>query len=214
MTSQQIHDATVDRLAAGLSDIFPDLGEHTVLRRVRCQLLDGFPECISTFDVVVVGANPRWQVMADGPVLGPEDAPWVAVNVVDSESLAEDTIGIPNTLGRTGVSEYVLFDPNGEFLRPAFQSFWNQDGELRRSWPALHGVFFSGLNFRLDVRGTDLIASRCGRGRVEEELFVLRWERDRLDPHDSATRTGLDARITRLEERRMRPRSSLDGVRE
>ncbi|MBX9581786.1 MAG: hypothetical protein K2X87_15895 [Gemmataceae bacterium] len=202
MTPHERHDATVERLAAGLAEVLASRPRYAVLTRVRCQLLDGFPDTISTFDVAVIPADARWLTHPGGPVLSPDDNPRLAVNVVTVETLAEDMIAVPNTLTRTAVSEYVLFDPTGEALRPALQEFWTSDGELRRGWTTNHGVFFSGLDIRIDVRGADLVATPCGRGHVEEELFVLRWERERLDPADPK-RAGYDARIAKLETRRL-----------
>lgn len=212
MTPRQRHDATVDRLATDLSALFGRGAEYTVLTRPRWQFLDGFPDCITTFDLAVIRANPQWLVSADGPVLGPDHAPVTAVNVVEADTLEGDTIRIPNTLVRTAVSEYVLFDPTGDALRPVFQTSLRRDNELVRLWPGFHGVFFSCLDFRLDVRGHELVASACGRGRVEEELFVLRWERERIDPADTMKRAGLDERIAKLESRRLQRRPTWDEV--
>lgn len=206
MTPAEQHDATVERLAAGLAEVLR-ARPYTVLTGVRCQLIDGFPDAISTFDVAVAGRNPRWLTHPGGPVLGPDDNPRLGVNVVTAESLEADLLRTPNSLYQTGVSEYVVFDPTGDVLRPAFQTFWKMDGEIRRHWPALHGVFFGGLDVRFDVRGPELVVSPCGRGHVEEELFVLRYELDRLAP-DDAKRVGLEARIARLEARRLIPRGS------
>ena len=206
MTPAERHDATVERLAAGLAEVLRDR-PYTVLTDARCQLIDGFPDAISTFDVAVGRSNPRWLTHPGGPALGPDDNPRLGVNVVTADTLEEDLIRIPNTLARTGVTEYVLFDPAGDVLRPAFQTFWRRDEDIGRHWPAMHGVFFSGLDFRLDVRGPELAVSPCGRGHVEEELFVLRWERDRLGPSDPK-RAGYEARITKLEARRLIPRGS------
>jgi hypothetical protein len=207
MTPAERHDATVERLAAGLAEGLASKPRYAVLTRVRCQLLDGFPDAITTFDVAVIRSNPRWLTHPGGPVLSPDDNPRLGVDVVTADSLEADLMRVPNTLYQTAVSEYALFDPTGEVLRPAFQTFWKMDGEVRRHWPAMHGVFFSGLDVRLDARGPDLIVSPCGRGHVEEELFVLRRERDRLGP-DDGRRAGLDARIAKLEARRPIPRGS------
>src|SRR4051794_25539569 len=124
MRPQQRHDATVERLTADLSALFAPAAKFVVLTRARCQLLDGFPTCLTVFDVCVTRANAHWLVTPEGPVVSPDDAPIVAVNVVTADSLGGDLIRTPNTLARTAVSEYVLFDPTGEVLRPAFQTFW------------------------------------------------------------------------------------------
>lgn len=166
-----------------------------MLSGARCQLLDGFPTCVTAFDLAVVRIESRWIVTSDGPMLPPEAAPRVGINVVAADTLENDTISTPNTLARTAVSEYVLFDPSAEVMRPSFQAFWKEHGELNRSWPAIKGTFFSRAGFRLDARRGELVVSKCGEHRTEEELFVLRYERDEL-----GTR-GLDTRIAKLEAR-------------
>ncbi|MDB5313512.1 MAG: hypothetical protein JWO38_7714 [Gemmataceae bacterium] len=209
MTTPEIHDGTIERLAARLGDLLRPAGEYVVQTHVACQLLNEFPTALSMFDVAVIGASPCWLTGVGGrSVLSPADAPVLAVNVVTGDTLEADTLRIPNTLARTAVHEYVTFDPTATVLRPAFQAFVISDGELIRLWPAFHGVFFSSLDIRLDVRVTDLVATACGRGRVEEELFVLRWERDKLDPTDSSGRDKLDAQIARL----MMPRTPRGGT--
>lgn len=207
MTPAELHDATVERLAAGLAEVLAARPRYSVRTRVRCQLLDGFPDAVTTFDVGVVPADARWLTHPGGPVVAPGDAPRLGVSVVTADTLAEDMIAVPNTLARAAVGAYVLFDPTGEVLRPRLQTFWVADDGLNRHWPAMHGVFFSGLDVRFDVCGPDLIASACGRGHVEEELFVLRWERERLGPSDPK-RAGYDARIAKLETRRLIPLGS------
>jgi hypothetical protein len=199
VTFAERHDAVVEKLAADLRALLATDKDRVVLTRVRCQLLDGFPTCLTTFDVAVLNAEPRWLVTTDGPVLEPDGAPVVGINVVTADSLEADTIRTPNVLARTAVSDYVLFDPSGGVMRPVFQAFWNGHGELNRSWPGLKGVFFSGSGFRLDVVGGELVASRCGSRLIEEELFVLRHERDVLGLGER------DARIAKLEARLLEP---------
>ena len=195
MVAQRLHDEVVERLAADLRALFTSTSDPTVLTYARCQLLDGFPTCLTTFDVAVLHTEPRWLVTAGGPIPEPGDIPRVGINVVAADTLDGDTIAIPNTLARTAVSEYVLFDPTGEVLRPSFQTFWKGNDELNRSWPGIKGVFFSRLGFRLDVRDGTLAVSRCGPILIEEELFVLRYERDALGA------AGRGTRITKLEAR-------------
>src|SRR5947209_6358577 len=114
--SSTVHDEVVAQLAEDLRRLLGS--DRPVLTAARCQLLDGFPECFTTFDVAVFWEEPQWWVNDLGSQLGPHKAPCVGVNVVTAESLEEDTIRTPNILARTGVSEYVLFDPNAEVLRP------------------------------------------------------------------------------------------------
>lgn len=205
MTPERLHDDAANRLAQGLSAALAPGGEYAVLTGVRAQLLDGFPDCLTAFDVAVTGPDPQWLVAAQGPVLAPAAAPRVAINVVSAKSLAEDFIRTPGLLARTGVAEYVLFDPTAEVLRPAFQTFRKTNGELTPLWPALHGVFFSHHGFRLDHRGRELHVSACPGARDESELFAVRWELEGLAPVDVGRRDRLRARIAQLEARRFGP---------
>lgn len=202
-----IHNKSAARFVIALEEVLGAAGKYTVLSNVRWQSIREIPEAVTLFDVAVVPADACWTSTDDGrPTLVTGSCPRLAVNFVSAENLQAAMVSTPNTLPGTGLSEYVLFDPTGDVMRPVFQGLVSFDGMLRHSWPTLHSTFFSRLNIRLDVYGPDIRPTQCVDSLVEEELFVWEWERSQLSCSDQITPSGLDSRIERLKSRLRHPR--------
>lgn len=159
-----LHDDTVGRLADALKSALADR-RRTVVTSLRWQPMSEFPNVVETFDVAVVPADSG--LLHGKTLVPPRETPMFLLDVVTLENGYDaEFYDHPILLLTTSVSEYVLFDPTAEVLRPSLQAIAKWDDGWRRTRCG-DGVLDSCQGFRLDVRGalpTAIPIPRRGRG--------------------------------------------------
>lgn len=193
----------VAHLAARIAAVLCE--RYAVVAGGRCQPIDGLPQYVVTFDVMVVRAEAEWLTSVSGAILSPRTPPVSAIDVVTPRTLTECLADKPDLLNVGGLSEYVVYDPTADVLRPRLQAHRRIDGGYRPVRSALSGVLFARPRFALDARGPEVLVSACGPPDAEEGLFALRAVRaglaERTDGRAAGELARLDGEIRGAEAR-------------
>lgn len=216
MTVNDIHDVTVEKLAAGLKTILQSRTDTTVLTRTLWQPLSDFPTCIYRFDVIVViGPVVFVTTTTDEPVLQPTPQMWARAvfDIIRREDNEAEFYDKPDLLVTAPVSEYCLIDPTREVMRPPLNAARKHDGGYVRVRSCADNVLFSSAGVRLELSGTEVVLTRCDHPRIAEQIHELSKHRSRLT--DQTAIAGLERRIaeleTKLAEGRNRPGGTSRG---
>ncbi len=117
---------------------------------------EGNPRRVVAPDVFVVQGVPNrlrriYKLWEEGVV------PAVVFELTSRSTRGEDLHTKYDLYARLGVTEYFLFDPLGEYLRPPLRGYRLQQGRYRPLAPAEDGSLWSAaLGLALHVRGTQL----------------------------------------------------------
>jgi hypothetical protein len=195
------HDRAVQSLTEAFRAFFASAQAWTVLPSARWQPLPDFPNCVYSFDVLLVPSEANLEWDAARNCFGPGVQPVTVFDIIRKEDYEEEFYDKPDILLQAGVSEYCLWDPTARWLRPPFQAWRIRESALRPVRTCSRGVFFSIAGFRLEARGTEVELTPCGEHRVEEELFtcqrLLDEARSRAAGEEGRI-DGLFAKVDRL----------------
>ncbi|HET6575547.1 MAG TPA: hypothetical protein VFG68_18230 [Fimbriiglobus sp.] len=195
----------MERLIRDLEAHFQADPDYTICGRTHWQPLDGFPNYVPLFDVMVIEGPAPLRRQEDGAiVLDRAASPVTIIDVVSRESCEEEFYDKPDALVRSAVYEYCLFDPSGDVLRPSLHAARKQDGVFHPRRSCLRGVFFSAAGFRLTIRTSAINVSACGQALDEEKLFECQGQLERLLGRADTTEKqigGLQQRIAQLDQR-------------
>jgi len=150
MAETQLHAAEIIRLIQTLRDWYADRPDVYVWGDLFVYYEEGNPRAVVAPDVfVAVGASrePERRIYK----LWEEGVPPTFVIEVTSPKTRRVDLGRKRDLyARLGVAEYVLYDPLGEYLRPALQGLALVGGAYRPMPQDTDGAFLSGaLGLRL-----------------------------------------------------------------
>jgi hypothetical protein len=197
------HDQTASVLASGLRFLFAPAGEWSVLSRVRWQPLEGFPNCVYTFDVMIVPAEAKFDLDAGRGCLGPDMLPTTIIDIIRQDSWEEEFYDKPDILCLAGMYEYCLWDPTAERLRPPLDAVRRRDSGYRKTRTAASGVFFSATGFRLDVEGSNFTIGSCSQTYEEEELFIAERLLDAALKRAEQGRSAVESLTAKVERLRV-----------
>lgn len=169
---------------------------------------EGNPRASISPDVLVVRGVEKW----DRPLykLWEEGRPPdFVIEVTSSSTRREDTDKKKSLYGRLGVSEYVLFDPEGDYLKPRLQGYRLEQEGYERLAPEPDGSLLSqvtGLRLRPEGLSLRLIDARTGEklrwtaehvaaGRAAEQRAEAAEERAE---EEAAARRRLEEEVARL----------------
>ena len=194
MGETDVHIDALIYLREALRDYFRDDPQMYVAGNMLLYYEEGNPTaCVSPDVFVVQGVAKRerrtYRLWEEG------HAPMVVFEITSRASRLED-LGTKRAIyAMLGVGEYFLYDPLGEYLRPALQGYRLQDGEYQRIPPEGDGGLTSqalGLELRVEdgrlrvinpVTGERLLTpaeALAARRAAEAELERLRAEVARL----------------------------------
>jgi hypothetical protein len=173
VTRTELHDATVDRLYEAISTAPSLRPNYHVLKSVTWAPDIDFPKHEYLFDIVLVHGTPSFTVEDGVTRLTGRNCVATVIDIL-GEDIEAEFYDKPDSLFQSSTTEYVLFDPSGELMRPSLQVLCKRDDSLEQVRSARYGVFFSWCGFRLDVRGAEFTVSRSGRPWVEEDLLKCR----------------------------------------
>jgi Uma2 family endonuclease len=201
MGETETHIREIMRLIQTLDGRFADRDDVCVGGDLLVYYEEGNPRAVVVPDVfVAVGApkEPRRRIWK----LWEERIPPTLVIEVTSSSTRREDLGRKRTLyARLGVSEYVLYDPLGEYLRPALQGLRLIAGEYRPMLAEPSGLVSEVLDAQLSLADGRLV------------LMDRRTGAQLLSPAEQLTgeiaaQAELRARIAELEAELRRLRSS------
>jgi len=150
MGETETHIREIMRLIQTLDGVFADRPDVYVGGDLLVYYEEGNPRAVVVPDVFVVLGAPKvpWRRIYK---LWEEGLPPTFVIEVTSPSTRREDMARKRTLyARLGVSEYVLYDPLDEYLRPPLQGYRLVDGDYRAMETGRDGALLSGaLNMRL-----------------------------------------------------------------
>jgi len=124
-------------------------------------------------------------------------SPDVVFEVTSRGTSSQDIVDKPKIYERMRVSEYFLYDPNGQYLRPALQGYRLVDGVLTEI-PTIEGAMTSdrlGVRLRLNGRKLEMIDIDSG------ELLTTEAEAERQQAAtERQARLGAEAQLRELQE--------------
>jgi hypothetical protein len=202
MNDAEQHDRTASALASALRSLLAPAGEWSVLSRARWQPLEGFPDCVYIFDVMIVESEAKLDLDASRGCLGPDVLPTTIIDVIRRDDWEEEFYDKPDILYQSGVYEYCLWDPTAERLRPPLHALRRRDSGYRNTRTSTKGVFFSTTGFRLDIDGADFTVSRCSQACEEEELFIAERLLDAALKRAEQERSAVDSLTAKVERLR------------
>ena len=134
--------------------------------------------------------------------------PAVVFEVTSRSSRLEDTGTKRALYAMLGVQEYFIYDPLGEYLRPALQGYRLQEGEYQRVQPVSAGHLVSqvlGLEMRLEEGRLRLFSPTTGERLLtyEEAEEALQRAQERATQAEERA-TQAEERATQAEERATR----------
>ncbi len=173
MTRTELHDATVDRLFEAIRTAPSLRPSYHALKGVTWAPHRDFPKHEYLFDIVLVHGTPSFAVEGGVTRLTGRNGVTTVIDVID-DGYEPEFYDKPDCLWFSSTTEYVLFDPSGELMRPSLHVGRKRDDWFQPARSAKDGVFFSTAGFRLDVRGAEFTVSRSGRPWVEEDLLKCR----------------------------------------
>jgi Uma2 family endonuclease len=209
--------ATLD-LFASLRELLRDREDVHVSADLFLYYEEGNPAAVVAPDVMVikgVDKQPRrtFKLWVEGR------APCVVVEVTSKKTQLEDVIRKRALYARLGVTEYFLFDPLAEHLRPGFQGYRLVASNYEPLAPAPDGALCSlELGCLLRPEGTRLRAidaqtgapipsmdeavAEARRQKAESEVATRRMEVEAKRADDEARRAEVEARRAEVEAHR------------
>ena len=157
----------------------------------------GNPRASISPDVLVVRGVKKW----DRPLykLWEEGRPPdLVIEVTSSSTRREDVSKKKNLYERLGISEYILFDPEGDYLKPRLQGYRLEQGVYVRLTPEPDGSLLSwvtGLRLRPEALSLRLIDARTG------EKLLWGSEEAAARVKEAAARRVAEERAEAAEER-------------
>ena len=137
--------------------------------------------------------------------------PCCVIEVTSKATRREDEVFKPVTYRDIGVSEYILYDPTADYLKPPLQGHrLAADGGYDPIPVTVHGLECLSLNLRFQLDGQDLMVFDLQSGdrqwMPEEAEERLRKEQEKLRREEHIARLAAEARVRELEEelRRLR----------
>lgn len=191
IAESDFHRQEIFDLLTTLQDYYRDDALTYISGNLLLYYEEGDPAAVVSPDVFVVRgvANRQRRVYK----LWEEQVPPTVVIEISSRSTRLEDQGTKRALyAMLGVAEYFLFDPLGEYLKPAFQGYRLAGGEYLRMAPAADGALISeALGLRL----------RPEPGRLG--LFDLATGERLLRPAEMAEArvAALEAELARLRNR-------------
>jgi Uma2 family endonuclease len=198
MGETTLHRKVMMDLIAALERRFREMADVWVGGNLFLYFEEGNPKAAVAPDVLVVRGVAKW----DRPIykLWEEGRPpSLVIEVTSNKTRREDMLDKKARYERLGVEEYVLFDPEGDYLAPRLQGHRLDEGRYRSIEPGEDGSLESrttgltfrpeGLNLRLsdtatgqslpwlEEMDTALLAAEDKVRSLEEELARLRRER-------------------------------------
>jgi hypothetical protein len=198
MTRSEQHDATVDRLFEAIRTAPSLRPSYHALKGVTWAPDTDFPKHEYLFDIVLTHGSPSFTVEGGITRLTGRNGVTTVIDIID-DGYEPEFYDKPSSLFQSSTTEYVLYDPSGEIMRPSLQVVRKQDDWFQPSRAAKDGVFFSTTGIRLDVRGSEFTLSRSGRPWVEEDLLKCR------KVFEKNPNPALAKKIGELEERARQP---------
>jgi Uma2 family endonuclease len=209
MGETETHIREIVRLIQTLDRRFADRDDVYVGGDLLVYYEEGNPRAVVVPDVfVAIGAakGPRRRIWK----LWEERVPPTLVVEVTSPSTRREDLGRKRTLyARLGVSEYVLYDPLGEYLRPSLQGYRLESGRYE-AMPAEQGVLVSGVLdalLQLQDGSLQLLDRRTGaplldpQREVEQLRALLTQEVEQFrarHAQEVAARLALEAEVAEL----------------
>jgi Uma2 family endonuclease len=193
MAESEVHLDELMRLILTLRDAFGALPDVYVGGNMLLYYEEGNPRASVAPDVFVVKGVPKQPPRRVYLVWREGLPPSIVIEVTSKSTRREDLNKKRALYARLGVREYVLYDPLGEYLRPALQGFRLADGQYQDMQPAAEGGLVSEeLNMRLALVDSRL---RLYDRQTGAELLS---PSERVDA-ESAARRAAERRIAELE---------------
>jgi Uma2 family endonuclease len=198
MGETETHIREIMRLIQTLDRRFADRDDVYVGGDLLVYYEEGNPRAVVVPDVfVAIGAakGPRRRIWK----LWEERIPPTLVIEVTSSSTRREDLGRKRKLyARLGVSEYVLYDPLGEYLRPALQGYRLESGRYE-AMPAEQGVLVSEVLaavLQLEDGSLQLQDRRTGAPLLDPQREAERLQA--LIAQEVAARHALEAEVAEL----------------
>lgn len=142
MAETEVHIDAVIYVREALKDYFRNAPDIYVNSNMLLYYEEGNPAACVAPDVFVVKGVPKHERRIYK--LWEEQQPPTVVFEITSRGTRLEDLGTKRALYELlGVQEYFLYDPLGEYLRPALQGYVHHAGEFQRSVPNSEGRFIS-----------------------------------------------------------------------
>jgi Uma2 family endonuclease len=199
MAETPVHRDEMMRLIQTLQDAFADRDDVYVSGNMMMYYEEGNPRASVSPDVfVTLGIDKHadrrvYKTWEDGP-------PSIVIEVTSPSTRREDVSKKRDVYANMGVKEYILYDPLGEYLRPALQGLRLVDGEYRPMSAEPPGLVSEVLGAHLSLVDGRLVLTDRRTGAA------LLSPAEQL-PREIATQAELRTRIAELEAELRRLRS-------
>ena len=200
MAESEVHIDELIRLIQTLRDAFADRADVYVVGDLLLYYEEGNPRASVAPDVMVVKGVPKLPRRRIYKLWEEGAPPAVVIEVTSRSTRREDVTKKWQLYTRLGVREYFLYDPLGEYLRPALQGFRLVAGEYVPMETDAEGALLS------DELGMRLLLQD---GRLR--LFDRQTGAPLLDP---AERAAAEAEARRRAEARAAAEAEARGVAE
>ncbi|MES1239985.1 MAG: Uma2 family endonuclease [Acidobacteriota bacterium] len=208
MAESTLHRKVMADLIAALERRYEDDPGAWVGGNLLLYFEQGNPRASISPDVLMVRGIAKW----DRPLykLWEEGRPPdFVIEVTSSSTRREDVSKKKNLYERLGISEYVLFDPEGDYLKPRLQGYRLEQGRYARLSPEPDGSLLSwvtGLRLRPEGLSLRLIDARTG-----EKLL---WGSEETNARRAAEKRAeaAEERADRLETELARLRAELEQI--
>jgi len=210
MAETDVHADALIYLREALKDHFRDMPQVYVAGNLLLYYEEGNIQASVAPDVFVVKGVPK-QERRTYKLWEESKAPDVVIEITSRGTRLED-LGTKRALyALLGVSEYFLYDPLGEYLRPPLQGYRLVDGEYQRMRPTVEGALLSrvlGLELRLEDGHLRLVDPDTG------ERLLTPAEAHEARRVEAAARHAAEERATQAEADLERLRAELTRLRE
>lgn len=216
MGETDIHIDALIYLREALKDYFREASQVYVAGNMLFYYEEDNPAACVAPDVFVVQGVAKHERRVYK--LWEEGQPPAVVFEITSRSTRLDDTGTKRALyAMLGVREYFLYDPLGEYLRPALQGYRLQEGEYQRLRPVAPETFTSevlGLELRLEDGRLRVRHPVTGeRLLTPAEAQVARRAAEARVSQEAAARQVAEARVAAAEAELQRMRAELERLR-
>jgi Uma2 family endonuclease len=194
MAETQLHRVVMTDLINGLTRRYASAPDVYVNGNMFFYDVQGDPSSSFSPDVFVVKGVPKemrrtYKIWEEGAV------PCFVVEVTSDKTRREDTGSKKARYERLGCEEYVLFDPEGDYLDPRLQGYCLERGRYQALAPNPDGSLYSrttGLMLRVEGNRLRLVDAVSG-----EELL---WDEE-IEPRLTERAAQAEKRVAEAEER-------------
>lgn len=152
MGESELHIREIFRLMSTLDLVFAANSAVYVGADLMVYYEQGNPGAVVVPDVLVVSGVPKLPLRRSYRIWREGTVPTLVIEVTSSSSKYEDRDFKAGLYAEIGVQEYVLYDPNGEYLSPALQCFCLVDGAYQPMGIDTNGAYLSDvLSMRLSL---------------------------------------------------------------